>query len=184
MDLSQFDLYYKLMNLSRNTIAAIVAALILALSGLYLFSSNQGNLIGVENKSLENTPENNTNMESDGLDLAAGGGTMERMKYFEFSEAGFEGAASEKRVLFFYANWCPTCRPTDADLSANMSQIPDGAVVIRVNYNDPDTDSVESELAKKYGVTYQHTFVQIDSLGEVVTKWNGGKTKELLSNIK
>jgi hypothetical protein len=56
--------------------------------------------------------------------------------------------------------------------------------VIRVNYNDPDTDATEKELAKKYGITYQHTFVQIDSTDQVVTKWNGGRLKELLSNLK
>lgn len=169
---------------NRNIIAGAIAVAILLLSGIYLFSSNNGNLIGVEDKTNNTTTPIGDNSNEQNPDLAAGGGIMERLKYFEFSEAGFEGAASEKRVLFFYANWCPTCRPTDAELSANMDQIPDGVVVIRVNYNDPDTDSVESELAKKYGVTYQHTFVQIDENGSVVTKWNGGRTKELLANIK
>lgn len=172
------------MKTNRNLIAGIIAFAILALSGIYLFSSNNDNLIGVGEKTKSSDESTINPADTDGSDLAAGGGIMERMKYFEFSEAGFEGAASEKRVLFFYANWCPTCRPTDAEFSANMDQIPDGAVVIRVNYNDPDTDSLESELAKKYGVTYQHTFVQIDENGSVVTKWNGGKTKELLENIK
>ena len=42
----------------------------------------------------------------------------------------------------------------------------------------------EKDLAKKYAITYQHTFVQIDGLGKEVTKWNGGKTDDLLTNIK
>jgi thioredoxin-related protein len=53
-----------------------------------------------------------------------------------------------------------------------------------VNYNDTATDQAEKELAKKYGVTYQHTFVQIDAEGNEVTKWNGGKIEELLHNIR
>ena len=43
---------------------------------------------------------------------------------------------------------------------------------------------VGADLAKKYGITYQHTFVQIDSQGKEVTKWNGGQTDELAANIK
>ncbi|KXK10180.1 MAG: hypothetical protein UZ22_OP11002000912 [Microgenomates bacterium OLB23] len=57
-------------------------------------------------------------------------------------------------------------------------------MVIRVNYNDPQTDDEEKALAKQYGVGYQHTFVQIDQQGNEVTKWNGGSLKELLSSIK
>jgi thiol-disulfide isomerase/thioredoxin len=109
---------------------------------------------------------------------------MSHGEYLEYSKAALQSAAIGKRVLFFYASWCPTCRPTDADLKANISQIPEGVSVIRVNYNDPETDAEEKALAQKYGVTYQHTYVQIDQNGNQVTKWNGGKTAELLANIK
>lgn len=86
--------------------------------------------------------------------------------------------------LYFYANWCPICKPADADFKANSSKIPPDVTVIRVNYNDTDTGQEEKDLAKKYGITYQHTFVQIDAQGKEVTKWNGGQTDELLANIK
>ena len=46
------------------------------------------------------------------------------------------------------------------------------------------TDKEEEDLARKYGITYQHTYVQIDGVGKEVTKWNGGQINELLSNIK
>lgn len=105
-------------------------------------------------------------------------------RYLEYSPATFEQSSHKKRVLFFYASWCPTCRPVDTELKSSENGIPDGTVVIRVNYNDPETDLSEKELAKKYGVTYQHTFVQIDADGNEVTKWNGGKLKELLERIK
>ena len=42
----------------------------------------------------------------------------------------------------------------------------------------------KKELAQKYSITYQHTFVQIDAEGKEITKWNGGKIDELLTNIK
>jgi hypothetical protein len=62
--------------------------------------------------------------------------------------------------------------------------IPEDIAIIRVNYNDPETDDEENALARKYGVTYQHTFVQIDSQGKEITKWVGGQTSELLNNVK
>lgn len=105
-------------------------------------------------------------------------------KYVEYSGTALEEAAGKKRVLFFYANWCPTCRPADADFRANPNKIPPGAVVIRVNYNDTETDQEEKDLSEMYGVTYQHTFVHIDENGKELTKWNGGDTDELVENLK
>ena len=105
-------------------------------------------------------------------------------RYVEYSKAALDQAASQRRVIYFYASWCPICRPADADFKANSSKIPQDMTVIRVNYNDPETDQEEKDLAKKYGITYQHTFVQIDSQGKEVAKWNGGKTDELLANIR
>ena len=105
-------------------------------------------------------------------------------RYVEYSKAALDQATNNRRVLYFYANWCPICKPADADFKANSSKIPTDVTVIRVNYNDSDTDQEEKDLAKKYAIIYQHTFVQIDGQGKEVTKWNGGQTAELLANIK
>lgn len=105
-------------------------------------------------------------------------------RYVKYSKERLDGAVNMRRVLYFYASWCPTCRPADANLKENGNKIPEDVTVIRVNYNDPETDEEEKELAKKYGITYQHTFVQIDAQGREVTKWNGGQTEELLVKIK
>lgn len=105
-------------------------------------------------------------------------------RYIVYSKANLEDAKNTRRVLFFYANWCPTCRPADEAFSQNENKIPQGVTLIRVNYNDTETDQEENDLALQYGITYQHTFVQIDENGNVVTKWNGGQIDELLQNIK
>lgn len=105
-------------------------------------------------------------------------------RYQPFSENIFTLTANNTRVLFFYANWCPTCQPSDKSFRENSAQIPENVSVIRVNYNDNETDEAEKELAKKYGVTYQHTYVQIDTAGTEVTRWNGGGLAELLKKIK
>ncbi len=104
--------------------------------------------------------------------------------YVEYSKDALDQTATRRRVLYFYASWCPTCRIADPDLSANSGKFPEDLTVLRVNYNDPDTNQEEKDLAKKYAITYQHTFVQIDGEGQEVTKWNGGQTEELLENIK
>ena len=108
----------------------------------------------------------------------------EDSRYVEYSKGVLDGSANKRRVLYFYANWCPTCKPANEDFTKNSNKIPEDMVVIRVNYNDTNTDQEEKDLAKKYAITYQHTFVQIDGLGKEVTKWNGGKTDDLLTNIK
>lgn len=105
-------------------------------------------------------------------------------KYIEYKDPSTLEIKNSKTVLFFYANWCPTCIPVDKEFSNNLNKIPEDVKVVRVNYNDPDTDENEKTLARKYGITYQHTFVQIDENGDVVTKWNGGGLDKLLSNVK
>ncbi|MEK7141298.1 MAG: thioredoxin family protein [Patescibacteria group bacterium] len=105
-------------------------------------------------------------------------------RYGEFSMAAYDQTASKRRVLYFYATWCPSCKIANSDFTANPSKIPEDVIVLRVNYNDPDTDQDEKGLAKKYGITYQHTFVQVDNTGKEMSKWNGGQTDELLTNAK
>lgn len=105
-------------------------------------------------------------------------------RYVEYANDILSQTANTRRVLFFYANWCPICLPADSNFKENADKIPLDVTLIRVNYNDTDTDKEEKDLANQYGVTYQHTFVQIDSAGQAVTKWNGGQLDELLANIK
>lgn len=108
----------------------------------------------------------------------------EASRYIEYSKAALDQATIGRRVLYFYASWCPICRPADANFKENTRKIPEDVTVVRVNYSDPDTDQEEKDLAQKYGITYQHTFVQIDAVGKEVSKWNGGQINELLENIK
>ena len=82
-------------------------------------------------------------------------------------------------VLFFRASWCPTCKAVDADIKANLSKIPSDLAILDVNYDN------SSELKKKYGVTYQHTFVQVDKDGNMIKKWSGSPTlSALVAEIK
>jgi len=104
--------------------------------------------------------------------------------YVEYSREMFEKTSSQRRVLFFYANWCSTCRPADSSFTRGIERLPADLVLLRVNYNDTATDQEEKDLAAKYGITYQHTFVQIDAQGNAINRWNGGEIDQLLAKVQ
>jgi thiol-disulfide isomerase/thioredoxin len=71
-------------------------------------------------------------------------------------------------VLFFHAGWCPTCRSADTDITKNGNVLPAELTIIKVDYDR------ERDLKRKYNVTTQHTFVQVDASGNEIKKWIGG----------
>ena len=77
-------------------------------------------------------------------------------------------------VLFFNAAWCPTCRETVANLDANG--VPAGLTVVSVDYDSA------SQLKREYGVTVQHTFVQVDPSGAQQTKFTGALSGEQIAS--
>lgn len=124
-------------------------------------------------------PENESEAASSAAPLSGYGSYL-----VGWGEKAIRNSEAEKIVLFFYADWCPTCRPIDAEFKERMTEFPKELQIYRINYNDSETDGEDRDLAKKYGVTYQHTFVQIDKDGNEITKWNGGGLDNLLSKIK
>jgi thiol-disulfide isomerase/thioredoxin len=78
--------------------------------------------------------------------------------------------ADTEVVLFFNAVWCSTCKQARDNFEASLSEIPEYLTIVLVDFDD------SIELRKKYGVTVQHTFVQIDRTGDAVGKWSGSVT--------
>ena len=100
-------------------------------------------------------------------------------EYVLYDEAKVATAARDgQAVLFFHAKWCPTCKIADQDIRDNLASIPRGLVIFQTDY-DTYTD-----LEKKYGVTYQHTFVQVDEEGNEIVKWNGGGLDEIIQRVR
>ena len=158
----------------RNILVIILVIFVIAVGGFYFFTQNKSSdqMMRKQDSMMEKS--------SDSSMMKKSGNS----RYVEYSKEVLENSTDKRRVLFFYANWCPICKPADTNFRENVSRIPEDVVLIRVNYNDSDTDKEEKALVEKYGITYQHTFVQIDANGNEVTKWNGGQIDELLSNLK
>lgn len=93
--------------------------------------------------------------------------------------AEYEGSkdmyAASDVVLFFNASWCSTCKEARENLEADPTAIPAGLTIVKVDYDDSD------ELKQKYGVTVQHTFVQVDADGNEIAKWNGSVTADQIA---
>lgn len=83
---------------------------------------------------------------------------------FQSSPGIYSGS---KIVLFFNASWCSTCRVARDNFESNMNEIPTDLTLVVVDFDD------SADLKKKYGVTYQHTFVHINDSGESLHKWSG-----------
>jgi thiol-disulfide isomerase/thioredoxin len=75
-------------------------------------------------------------------------------------------------VLFFNAEWCSTCKEARDNIQADLAGIPTGLTIVTVDY-----DTAE-DLKRQYGVTVQHTFVQVDPEGNELAKWSGSVTAE------
>lgn len=91
---------------------------------------------------------------------------------FKDYEASKERFADADVVLFFNANWCSTCKIARDNIESNLESIPSNLAIVVVDFDN------EIDLRKKYGVTIQHTFVQIDKDGNLLAKWAGSTTAE------
>lgn len=114
------------------------------------------------------------------IDEAKGSAMMTEQGVYEtYAVEKLARATHGPVVLFFRASWCPTCQAADKDIRANQTGIPSGVSILDVDYDN------SSELKRKYGVTYQHTFVQVDASGNQIHKWSGSRTlSEIVKNIK
>jgi thiol-disulfide isomerase/thioredoxin len=81
-----------------------------------------------------------------------------------------------KIVLDFSAPWCPSCRKLEKDINNSLMDIPAGVTLLKVDYDS------ETALKVHYGVTRQHTLVQVDQAGNMIKKWSGGNTLESIIN--
>ncbi len=106
--------------------------------------------------------------------MAAHGSVITRDAY----DADPAAYAETTIVYLFSASWCPVCQATDKALADGSVTVPAKVTMVTVDY-DAATD-----LKTKYGVTTQHTLVQVDSSGERVAKWTPTSPSNLFSGLK
>ena len=84
--------------------------------------------------------------------------------------------STAKTVLFFHANWCPTCVRLEKDILAWV--IPADITILKVNYD------TSIDLKKKYGVVAQTTIVQVDADWNEIKKWLWGDLDTIINLTK
>jgi thioredoxin 1 len=161
-----------------------VIVLVVIVGAVYASMSNKDDVM------MKDKVEETTNMEDkvgemkvdnteDDVSMMDKGGVMMKGSYELYSPEKLARAETGDVVLFFHASWCPSCRALNSDIESNITSIPEGVSILKVDYDK------ETELKKKYGVTYQHTLVQVDKDGNLIKKWSGSsKLANLISEIQ
>ncbi len=88
------------------------------------------------------------------------------LSYDEYQASSAEFKGSDV-VLFFNADWCSTCKSARDNFQASLGQIPNDLTLVVVDFD------TAVDVKKKYGVTFQHTFVHISDSGASLHKWSG-----------
>ncbi len=105
----------------------------------------------------------------------------------DFNKEDYDAAiASDKLVvLYFYANWCPICKNETANaLYPAFDELTTDTVIgIRVNYKDGNTDTDEENLAREFGVPYQHTKVFLKNGKQILKAPDGWDKARYLAEI-
>lgn len=170
----------------------IIVALVLIAGGIAYFSKDKSSMVEEEDTMIkpdENAmmddvinKEENEMMEDDSAAMKYSGAVLAGISapLLDFKKADYDAAVKTDKtvVLFFYADWCPICRAEFPLMQEAFNGLTTEDVVgFRVNYNDDNTDSDERDLAREFGVAYQHTKVFVKN-GERILKSPEGWSKE------
>jgi thiol-disulfide isomerase/thioredoxin len=107
-----------------------------------------------------------------------GGGAS---RYYNWDRAKFDQAVADGKTVYleFSANWCGTCKAQEPHLIAGFAELNDPNVVgFKIPYKDSDTTAEHTELAKQYGIAYQHTKVVLKDGKQVL------KSPEAWDNVR
>jgi len=162
--------------MNKSLLLIVGTGAVLLLGGVYFVMSSQ-DTSGDTKKQVSNTTD--VTQSQNEVNVQANSEAPTELSYIKTSEGELASIVNDKRVLFFHASWCPTCKTLDKDISSNLLKIPVGVTIAQLDFDK------EIDLKKKYGVTLQHTLVQIDSKGNELAKWSGSRDLEdLIARIK
>jgi thiol-disulfide isomerase/thioredoxin len=156
--------------MNKKSLIAIIVAFIVIGGGItYATVQKSNDKENTEHAAMMKKDEETAKM-AKGETTAAktGDAMMVKGSFSSYDSAKLVNAEKGKVVLFFSAAWCPTCQ--EANKNLNASSAPEGLTLLKLDYDN------SNDLKKKYGVTYQHTYVQVDKDGNLIKKWSGSTT--------
>lgn len=144
--------------------SAILGLVVLIIAGLgyYLFTHVQSDISNTRQNTINSSISQTSNI------VLAGKSAL----LLDFNNAEYQNALKSDKliVLYFYTNWCPICREEFPKMKDAFDELDTDKVVgFRINYNDNQTDEFEEEIAREFGVAYQHAKVFLKN-GQMILK--------------
>lgn len=176
-----------MMSLTKYGLIFLIVLVFAAGVGLISFRSKQANPLSAETAQvpvMQDKEDDSQTMAGDEVmveakDESAMMPSKTPGTYEDYAPEKLAKASTGKVILFFHAPWCPTCKILQDDINAHLQDIPENVTILRTDYD------TSTELKKKYGITYQHTLVQVDENGNMIKKWSGSPSlAELLSEVQ
>ncbi len=150
----------------------VIGAIVLILGVGYLVTNTNNEAAPVTTETVENTvtevdtiDETSVTENTEAIDSTESAesettATAESGVYTTYDAGAIAQSDAEHILLFFHATWCPSCRALDNDIVANADNIPAGVEIYKIDY-DTATD-----LKRQYGVTTQHSIIEITADGK------------------
>ena len=158
---------------NKSKILTFILIAVIAVAGISAFSLSQSKT----NSNKESAAVSSSKSSTGEAMMKKEEESMVKTGYLDYSEETLSANKSGKNILFFKASWCPTCKSVDSDINANLSKIPSGTNILKIDYDSG------IELKKKYGVTVQHTFVVVDNNGNKISSNIGAPSLDKILDL-
>lgn len=97
----------------------------------------------------------------------------------ELSPSALEASLNVKNiVLFFHADWCPSCQATDQEIKDRIFELPPDSIIFRTDF---DTETV---LREKFEITQQHSIVIINKQNQLAFKQVGFNFDDIIAVLE
>jgi pentapeptide MXKDX repeat protein len=182
--------------MKKNILPIVIVAFVLVslLGGALAFSNNRTDKKNAEVAAMEKEKSETAAMEKEKMekeamekdamvkedsvmekdDAMSASGSYVTLADYSANEAKY---ADSKKVYFFHASWCPICRSIDEEITGDTSKIPAKVTIIKTDFDSA------TELRKKFGVSTQYTFVEVDAAGNEVSQWSATTLQKALDGI-
>lgn len=155
--------------MTSKQVALVITGVVLVIGLVYHFAT-------------KSTPSvNEIDNQSSSTAGVGGPDTVESPNYVLWDKDAYSAArtAGKTVVLYFTANWCPTCReqePINKQAFAELVDDPSVAI-FRVHILDSETTKETEQLADDLGVRYQHTYIIFAPSGREEFRYTGEITQ-------